>query len=144
MWIANSAVISEGIEQIKISKNNNLISFRNWIDLIQNSESFIQFYIELLQSCSFDSFFWEVKPIQYETLEEPFEFVLVASNKLQKLTADSSSFEQYFEKEKQVISFPNLRGDAQLIVPTQISNKDHYTHLEKFIRNAPENQIVQF
>ncbi len=43
-----------------------------------------------------------------------------------------------------VVSFANLGGDAQLVVPGPLTDKSYYNHLANFIRNCPNNQIVKF
>ena len=66
------------------------------------------------------------------------------SSTLPNIIADSSSFKEHFKEEKDVLSFPNLGRDAQLIVPNQISSSSNYNHLATFVKNAPLNQIVNF
>lgn len=77
------------------------------------------------------------------TLDEAFEFVLVNSSTLPGLTAEKHFFEKYFSGES-VVSFPNLGGDAQLIVPTDKSADNNYTHLATFVRNAAPEQVDKF
>jgi hypothetical protein len=36
--------------------------------------------------------------------------------------------------------FPNLSGDATLIVPRQMSNADGYGHIASFVQRAPREQ----
>ena len=43
-----------------------------------------------------------------------------------------------------MISFPNLGGDAQLVVPTPLNDPSHYAHLASFVRNAPADQVRNF
>lgn len=43
-----------------------------------------------------------------------------------------------------MVSFPNLGGDAQLVVPTLINDPSHYAHLATFVRNAPIDQVRAF
>ena len=80
-----------------------------------------------------------------ETLGRPFEFVLVASASLSGLRSDPSSFQSRFSKSSEpVLTFPNLGGDALLVVPAPLVDEACYTHLARFLRGAPEPQIDAF
>lgn len=144
MFEVDSEKIKPGIIKYRIKINGNVLTFKEWINYLKDSNEFISFYIEILRESSYEGFFWEVKPMNSNRLNEAFEFVLVNSRTLPNITADTSSFKEHFKEEKDVLSFPNLGGDAQLIVPNQISNSSNYTHLARFVRNAPLNQVVNF
>ena len=77
-------------------------------------------------------------------LSKPFEFAIVNSNALKSIESNNASFLKYFENNDAVVVFPNLRGDADLIVPKPISNTTDYTHLARFARTAEQNQILEF
>jgi hypothetical protein len=136
--------IGKGITKYKVNKNTEFISFRNWIDYMKESTEFIEFYIEILMNSKYEGYFWEVKPINKNKLDENFEFVLIESNSLKRIVADDSSFKKYFKEGEDVVTFPNLGGDAQLIVPTQIRESSNYNHLASFMRKAPKSQAVNF
>lgn len=66
-----------------------------------------------------------------------------------------SSFQEHFNKSRdnQVVSFPNLRGDANLIVPIPkrdnnwdcgYNEKLNYINISKFTENAPTEQQWAF
>lgn len=40
--------------------------------------------------------------------------------------------------------FPNLRGDALLVVPSPRTGNDAYGHLAAFLRHAPHQQLDEF
>ncbi|WP_299277216.1 hypothetical protein [uncultured Psychroserpens sp.] len=144
MWTFQTDILNEGTLKFQIHNDGKTISYRDWIDLIQNSVEFCTFYTELLRTCDFKGFFWEVKPINKNELDFDFEFVLVEGSNLKYLVANSSRFEKYFTPHEDAVSFPNLRGDAQLVVPTKISEAKHYAHLALFLRHAPKSQILSF
>lgn len=144
MFKAQKEEISQGITKYKITCNERVINYKDWIECLKESTAFIEFFIETLKTSKYESYFWEVKPINKNTLNEDFEFVLLESKTLLKIEADYSSFEQYFKKGKEVVSFSNLGGDAQLIVPTQIGESSNYAHLATFVRKAPMAQVIKF
>ena len=81
-----------------------------------------------------------------KTVERPFEFVLVASSSLSHLTPDPSPFLTHFSprRSEPVLTFPNLSGDAILVVPAPLVDEECYTHLARFLRNGPCTQVDAF
>jgi len=137
-------IISQEITKYKLLENEEVISYRSWIDNLKGSEIFTDFYIDLLKSSTYTAFFWEVKPVTQDKLDDDFEFVLIKSNSLSKVKADKYTFQKYFTDEEKVVTFPNLGGDAQLVVPTPLNSPDCYAHLATFIRNASKDQVQKF
>ncbi|HAA11645.1 MAG TPA: hypothetical protein DCE41_08075 [Cytophagales bacterium] len=112
-----------------------------WIGLISSSSEFITYFTEVLKESPFEGFFWEVVPVTTTSLYRDFEFVLVQSNKLPKIEANPDSFQEHFNQAASVVTFPNLGGDAQLVVPSALGSREYYGHLGAFLRNAPREQI---
>ena len=144
MWKVKEEKLQTNVTKYQILKYEKVISFKDWIDQIKNEQSFIEFYIDILKNSKYKAYFWEVKPITKNKLNVPFEFVLVNSNILPTIKSDDSFFRTYFKDGLEVVSFSNLGGDAQLVVPTQISDLKNYNHLASFMRNCQNNQIVKF
>jgi hypothetical protein len=115
---------------------------REVIGLWRDDESFRQFYCELLAASSFPAFFWETPPLTRQTIERPFEFVLVGSSALLGLRPDPSPFATHFSSRGDgvILTFPNLGGDAHLVVPAPVADHRCYTHLAAFLREAPAAQ----
>ena len=109
-----------------------------------SSDENIKVFIETLKSSSFDAYFWEVKPVNNSVLDQPFEFVLINSRSLYSILPNDSAFKKYFTDDEAVVQFPNLRGDAVLVVPIPFSAKTEYAHLAKFVRTADIKQAVDF
>lgn len=136
--------VKKGVDKFRITNNGTPISYRDWIDQITESTEFISFYISILRNNPYEGYYWEVKPVTQNKLEQDFEFVLVESEILPQILADDRDFKQYFTEGEEVVSFPNLGGDAQLIVPTQRSDSSNYGHLAAFVRQAPLDQNMTF
>ena len=134
--------IQAGIIQYQIKDGHQIISYQDWIRLIKSSAEFMRLFLQVLSDCPYEAYFWEVKPVAQSTRQQAFEFVLVESTLLPKMQPNSQPFEAHFREGKDVVHFPNLRGDAQLIVPTNISAPGNYGHLANFIRYAPDSQVV--
>jgi len=130
--------------KFQILFKNEIMSFADWIGHIQQSEDFILYYNQLLKESKYKAYFWEVRPVTINQLSQNFEFVLVESTALLRIDENDSSFKRYFVTAKQVVSFPNIKGDAQLVVPTPLHPETEYAHLGKFLRSAADSQIVSF
>ena len=141
MWkIISQRIEGQNVIQYQIGDGQQLLSYRDQINLWKSSSEFCRFFNQLLADCPFAGFFWEVKPIDENQLNDPFEFVLVDSSILPQIRSDRSAFSEYFQTDESVVSFPNIRGDAQLVVPTPIGDEDAYAHLGAFVRAAPGPQ----
>lgn len=145
MWKFIRTIIDKNVTtRYIIMKGDEVLSYQQVIDLWKESSDFRLFYIDLLQRSQYEAFFWEVKPITKDRLSDSFEFVLIDSPRLTKIETRPHAFEEHINSEEWVVTFANLGGDAQLVVPTDKSDHQHYTHLAKFVRNAPVEQVEAF
>ena len=122
------------------------LSFREVIDLWRSSEEFRAVFSDSMAHSHFRAFFWETPPITAKSAERPFEYVLVEGRSLEQLTPDPTPFSSHFSgaSNRLVVTFPNLGGDAVLVVPTPIGDEEIYTHLANFVRNAPREQVDDY
>jgi hypothetical protein len=117
------------------------VSYRSVLDLWQESEAFRAWFAGVLRDCPFSVYRWETPPVTRDTINRPFEFVLVASPGID-LPPDPEPFLDYFDSEGQgIVAFENLGRDALMVVPTPLADPSAYGHLAAFIRNAPAEQI---
>jgi hypothetical protein len=77
--------------------------------------------------------------------EKQFEFALVEDSFLSSFaaSADASAFAEHFRMDTTpAVSFTNLGGDAQLVVPQPLIQdyKGVYGHCANFMRGAPQSQ----
>ncbi len=121
------------------------LSYRVVIQRWQQCEEFRTFFINLLVDIPYVAYRWEVPAVTSATAERAFEFVLLDYPRLER-HFDVSTFSQYFD-DGDVVTFPNLRGDAPLVVPcprTDVSDHSVYAHLAAFVRRAPTSQVHAF
>ncbi|VAW37750.1 hypothetical protein MNBD_CHLOROFLEXI01-3143 [hydrothermal vent metagenome] len=109
----------------------------------QNDRAFRTFFIGLLADAPFDAYFWETPPVTRESLQRPFEFVLVDAPQLAQVQAEPRAFASYFSADP-VVDFGNLGGDAHLVVPCPQTAVTAYPHLATFSRLAPIEQQHHF
>ena len=142
MWKATAQPVPSGV-QVRLLENGVPLSFRRWFELLEHDAEFIDWYGAVLLSPAFDAVFWELPPLTAQTIDADAEFVLIESVELAGLHADPIPFRSEFSKSREadVITFPNLGGDALLIVPTPRGDAGAYPHLTAFLRMAPDRQV---
>lgn len=143
MWSFKSKELDKGIQRITLYNWGKQLKYKDVISLWQSNLKFRNFYFSILQRSSFNAFFWENPPVTRSTSIKPYEFVLVNSPQLSKISADSSPFQDRFNpmsSDETVVTFGTLSRDAELVVPSPIAPHHIYTHFASFIRNAPEHQ----
>ncbi len=105
----------------------------------REDEDFRAFFIETLADAPFEAFRWETPPVTAARLDEGFEFVLVDSPSLAR-RANPRAFREHFTSGEEVAVFPNLGGDALMVVPAPVGDYEMYAHLGSFVRGAPKGQ----
>ncbi|MFK7906168.1 MAG: hypothetical protein AB8B69_13635 [Chitinophagales bacterium] len=144
MWTSQTQILAPNkVLQYKILQDGKTMSFEQVIHHWKNTAIFRAFYNGILADSPFEAFFWEVLPMTKDGLQQDFEFVLVNSDTLTRIRANKSPFQEHFDRfpNEEVITFPNLSGDAQLVVPTPQTDLQNYAHLANVVRNAPDSQI---
>lgn len=146
MWTAHTETLSEQTARTSLSSGGGVMSFEEVIALWSSDAEFRNWFTSLLCASSCDAFFWETPPVTAATADRPFEFVLVNGPSLTRLHPDPSPFRSHFTAKpaEPVFHFPNLSGDATLIVPSPLADKSCYTHLARFLRMAPRAQVNAF
>lgn len=147
-WTAHPQPLDPQTTRIILTGDNRdrPLSFAGVISLWSDSAAFRAFFTATLARSSLDAFFWETPPVTPATLSRPFEFVLVASASLARLRPDPAPFRGHFaaHPNQSVLTFPNLGGDAVLIVPAPLAPAACYPHLARFLRGAPPVQVDPF
>jgi hypothetical protein len=143
MWGYKSKQINPRCFQYQLLEEEQVLRFERVLELWQSSPAFRVFYNRLLADHSFAAYFWEHPPLTISNLDQPYEFVLINSHSLAGVSAEPAVFAEYFTKKKLAVSFPNLRADAQLVVPEPFQELA-YPHLASFCRQAPIAQVHDF
>ncbi|KAL3801355.1 hypothetical protein HJC23_006965 [Cyclotella cryptica] len=146
------------------------MSVRSWMTLVASkSDQGVKAAMdlsEIISSSDYESILFETIGTSWDDSDRtPFEFAMVNEPGLKRFaerSPDRFSFEEHFSncrnayikqggsdgtKDKPTVcSFENLGGDARLVSPLPQTNVDDssYSHLAAFVRNAPNNQIIEF
>ncbi|CAN5226045.1 hypothetical protein BH23BAC3_BH23BAC3_28340 [soil metagenome] len=143
MWQFIETESTSSQTTLRIQENNSQISHKRFLNLLSESDEFRNRYNSRLAECKFEAFFWENKSMTHQHLDETYEFKLINSDYLTGVSPDSRTFRQYFDPGCEVVDFPNIGGDAHLIVPCPGNSTAPYTHIGNFVRDAQEHQIQQ-
>jgi hypothetical protein len=117
------------------------IGFNEVLRRWQNDPEFRSIFNGCLADAPFSAFRWENPPMTTAMANGQFEFVLLDSPGL-ACRPDAGAFAEHFRgaARSDVVEFPNLGGDAIMVVPCPISEDSAYGHLAAFVRLAPEAQ----
>jgi len=117
--------------------------FRRFFELLASDDAFTDWFCCTLAGFEGAAFYWELPPLTEATLGNDAEFVLIEAPALAGIPVERAPFARYFEEapDRDVIVFPNLGGDAVLVVPCPRGPDEHYPHLAAFLRGAGKEQI---
>lgn len=121
------------------------ISYGHFIDQLSSDIAFRQKFNALLASSNFDAYRFETPVLTGNTINNPFEFVLIDAPGVSGRTTDPHTFAQYFSVDEPIVQFKSLGADSTLIAPSPMASistdYDCYQHLASFVRFAPAGQI---
>ena len=115
-----------------------------YLDVIQgwqDDANFRSLFNAALADTPYRAFRWETPPVDQGSTARPFECVLLDSPLLAR-RPNPDAFAEHFARapQKDILVFPNLGGDALLVVPAPQADRSAYGHLAAFVRGSPESQ----
>jgi hypothetical protein len=113
------------------------------LSLWKSDAAFGTFFSDMLAASPFEGLFWETPPLTPQSLDAPFESVVLRGAALARQKADPAPFAKHIgalHGESKIAAFSNLGGDADLIVPCDSGTGADYAHLAAFLRTAPAAQ----
>ena len=143
MWQARTEVLpNSDTRRITFQDAARPLSFRNALALWQSDPVFVEQFDALLRTSPFEACFWETPPVTSKSIDRDFECVLVNAPAFAGVPPDSHAFAEYFtaQPDDDVLTFPNLGHDAELVVPAPRAPLSAYPHLLAFARGAPHSQ----
>jgi hypothetical protein len=90
----------------------------------------------VIRACPFEAVFFEMPRVSVA----PLEFVLADAPILARRSVEPEPF-AHESRGASVATFPNLGGDAWLVVPAARGPHAAYGHLAAFVRHAPADQV---
>lgn len=142
-WASTSVALADARGYLySIIEGGSPVSYFDILQLWSLDSRFRSFFNSLLESCPYREFRWETPTVTADTAQRAFEFALLNSPGLAR-TPEPEAFASHFGDNKPnplAVAFPNLGGDAILIVPTPQVEDAAYGHIGAFVRSAPEVQ----
>lgn len=129
-----------GIRHV-VRRGEDFLPFVEAVERWREDPSFRSFFICLLDEAPYSAFRWETPPITRARADRRFEFVLLDSPWLDT-APNPAPFGELFAAaaDRDVLAFPNLGHDAELVAPLPRGPRNAYTHLAAFTRRAPKAQ----
>lgn len=140
MWEMREEPVARGV-RLRMFEDGEPLPFIDLLKGLTNAD-FADWYSREILSRAAGAVFWEHPPLTLATLADPSEFVLIDAPSLHETQADRAAFETHLSGASAdgVVAFPNLSGDANLVVPNG-DNESPYGHLSDFLRHARPDQL---
>ena len=141
MWTAWSEELADdpGL-RFEIAFDARPATFADVLQGWREDAGFRAIFNALLADAPYAAFRWETPAVTIDTMSRRFEFVVLDCPDLAR-PADPNAFAEHFSNAAAgVVVFPNLRGDAVMVVPSARAKPTAYGHLAAFVRHAPDAQ----
>jgi len=138
-WSAPAEAVAGGRRHTLVERGA-AMSRARFLQLLGESTAFADWHSELLARAPWPAFYWENPPFAAGAMERPAEFVLMEAPALAAMQPDPETFRDHFGTGYGVVTFPNLGGDALLVVPEPAADSGAYPHLAAFLRHGPREQ----
>jgi hypothetical protein len=126
--------------QCRLARDGKVVTYVEVIDRWRTDAEFVDLFVGVLAGSPFRALYFETPPLSRRKLGRLFEFVLIDSPSLARLSPEPWVFQDHFRSpgvRDDIAVFPNLGHDAVLVVPCPADPPDDYAHLTAFVRNAP-------
>ena len=142
MYATTTREIPSG-RKYRLTEGDVPMPFRRFFELLASDEAFTDWFCCNLADFEGAAFYWELPPLTAATLDADAEFVLIGAPTLARFPPQRAPFDEYFRRApgEDVIVFPNLGGDAVLVVPRPRGPDADYPHLAAFLRRAGREQV---
>jgi len=121
------------------------ISYRDFLEGLRAKTDILGDLVKTLKKGPFETYFFETPPATESSLDSTFEFILANAVELKGVTEDTEAFREHFDGcTESVTSFPNLGGDALMVVPCPSSHATHFSSLGAFMSTASNDQVEAF
>jgi hypothetical protein len=119
------------------------MSFRQLFTWLRDDGAYAEWLSHTISDFDSQAFYWELPPLTTNTIDDDAEFVVLEAPSLARMAPEPDVFASHFQPRPDhgIAVFPNLGGDAVLVVPCPVEPGDSYPHLMAFLRAAPVDQL---
>lgn len=138
--------LSSDQDLLNFAQDGHPITFHQTLTLWTESPTFRKFYWQPLIANGGNGCLWEHPRLTEASANEPYECVITRTEGFARFAASPNRFRSKMNLDSNVSSFPNLGGDALLIIPNEPDeNTDvNCRDLIAFCRTAPEEWLHEF
>lgn len=138
-----STPLDAGTWLVSLRRDGAVLTWSEVIEGLMSDPALRAALTNALLAAPVQAFYWEACPVAPDERHVPFECVLLDAPGLARAHADGTPFAEPLAgaRAPEVRTFPNLAGDAELVVPAPSEDPDGYPHLAAFLRRAPETQV---
>jgi hypothetical protein len=94
----DSYPISKSQIKYVLRVGDKVISYKFFLELIGESDTFRSFFVDILGKSEFEAFKFETKPINQNLVEKYFEFILINMSNLVDIEPDKWSFMEHWKR----------------------------------------------
>ena len=143
-WSTSVQRVANGV-RIFLLQDSAPLPIHDFLKLLAQNAHFTDWYSNVLASCCFEAFFWELPALSLNSIHHDSEFVLLDAPTLEARAQNQQPFAEKFAASKGDVSvFTSLGGDAELIAPCPAIDIACYSHLAIFVRQAAVLQRQHF
>lgn len=136
-WSVTAEAIAPGVRCFAVRRDGRQIGFVEALQVLRTDATLRQRLSDWIAAAPWRAVRFETPPLCAATGARPFEFVLIDAPELER-PADPSDFAAHFRTDRAAVDFPNLGGDAHLVVPCPPAGSASapWAHLAAFVRDA--------
>lgn len=141
MWRLHESGSGAGIRQWRLASESGVaLGVGEVLHYWVASEPFRRHWADWLRALPFEACVWECPPVVAASLSQPFECAFLSSPSLAGLSPEPEVFAGHFRRDRSVVTFGNLGGDAVLVAPCPADDGRDFSHLVQFVRTAAPAQ----
>lgn len=141
----SSTQLTEKSTLLHLQENGQPLSFSAVIEGWRNNAAFREFYTTTLLKHGGNGCLWEHPRLNKSTVDQAYECVITQTDTFSGRTANFRPFAREMRPGERICTFPNLSGEALLVVPNQSAEISfNGRDLISFLRTAPAELQHEF
>ena len=142
-WEAHATALA-GVDGVRLAptRNGHPATWREMLGGWERDASLPDAFSGWIAELPYEGVFWECAPLRMAGLDGPFDCVVLDGPRFAALRPEPEVFARELRAadDEGVATFPNLGGDALLVVAAARAAPEVYGHLAAFLRGAPCEQ----
>jgi hypothetical protein len=143
MWTVRSEELRDGWGyQYTLHLESRPATVHDFLEALRTDPEFRSYFNSQLSEAPYKAFRWETPAITRKSTGQPFEFVLLDAPKLLR-KPDPEAFAEHFARAQSAITtFPNLGGDAIMVVPCPRGEPKAYATWVRLVVLQPKISVT--